>query len=99
MRIVYRKTIIDKLMEKIYEARHLNKEIDYVLLSRTEYVEFRKHPFSWCHSPLGNPPCDKLTMRTVELRNPDRYGPQYVRFAPAAEFNGVDLYVVPDEFL
>lgn len=42
MKVIYKKSMVDKINEKIYEAKMLNKEIDKIILTPEEWEDLRK---------------------------------------------------------
>lgn len=59
MRVVYRKSIVERLLEVIAEAESQNRTIDYIELSQSEWKELRasgclpySNPGMFCGVPL-----------------------------------------------
>lgn len=52
MKVVYVKTISEKIREEILKARSLNKEIDHIILTEGEYDQLRIEQAKLFGSPL-----------------------------------------------
>lgn len=43
MKVVYKKSIVEKFEDAIIEAKKLNKEIDYIVLTTSEYMQLQHY--------------------------------------------------------
>ncbi len=41
MKVIYKKTILEKIVEEIYKAKEQNKEIEKIVLTQGEYLELK----------------------------------------------------------
>lgn len=42
MKVIYKTSMVDRINEKIYEAKILNKEIDKIILTPDEWLSLKK---------------------------------------------------------
>lgn len=43
MKVVYKKSIVEKFEDAIIEAKKLNKEIDHIVLTTSEYMQLQHY--------------------------------------------------------
>ena len=73
MKVVYKKTILDKLLEKKIQAEHSRKKIDYFLLTPEEWNELRAVSSyeltpTYHYNGWDTPnPADSVSFETVDL--------------------------------
>jgi hypothetical protein len=110
MKVIWHKTIIEKLMGICHEASRTGKKVDYVLLTSQEYDELRYsahgYHFDFPSYRVGRHVGNHTAFDVVEIPvDPSRHyqesyrGLRYVRFPVLPEtFMGLRLVVAPQEF-
>lgn len=107
MKVVPKITVIDRILEKLQELRRQDLEADYIAVTRAEYqamcADLRLDRYSDRHRyAMFDPrtPVDAMTFQTREFARKARtgHGVPYIRVASHAQFMGVPLFVVPDEY-
>jgi hypothetical protein len=64
MKVVYVKSVIEKIRDARDEAEKWGKKIDYIELTKAEWAEIQK-AFVWCEMGVG---ITKYTLCGVEVR-------------------------------
>lgn len=104
MKAVYKKTILDKLLELKYEADHKGKKIDYFLLTPQEWDELRNEREAFYHIqyPMGmstpNSRPTEVTYTYVDLKHrSDKYMTKRFMMIDMTIF-GERIVVAPSEY-
>lgn len=107
MKPIYKVRIEDRLNDLISRALYERRELECILLTHKEYDELRcnSHWARYHHTNFygaGGVGADgrEASISTIELENPGfRNKPRFMRFAAIwGTYNGVKLFVVPEEF-
>ena len=107
MKPIYKTTVEERIRDLTNRAIYERRELECILLTPKEYDELRCNSL-WAryhHTPFygaGGVGADgrEASISTIELENPGFHNkPRFMRFAATwALYNGVKLFVVPEEF-
>lgn len=93
MKVVLKETVYDRIKKKLYEAQYQRREVDYILVTPDEWCELMGDP-----RQLGSVERKPgLTLNTKRFASQRAFGGSYAAYSDYT-FQGIDLFVVPEEF-
>ena len=61
MKVIYKTSMVDRLIAEIYEAKSINKEVDKIILTPDEWLDLKKE-LTLCHYTATYSPDDLYGM-------------------------------------
>lgn len=101
MKVVLKASILDAIYKRIEAAKRDRREILHIIVTEEEYAQLR-HECYRGELDMGfsfyNKPDFNMTVKTIDLDDPDRRDYGRTRFLTREKLLGYDLYVVPERF-